>query len=159
MLACSITCGYSVNLFRIGRLWKTSKFPQTLQKMLQNHRGSVMQSVIFASVSQNWLGPVPILYIVIRYPQQMVRMAFFWLLAYVSQICHQSSQARFSSPYCGEFWRLPLTDMLMVSIFVIFRLQFVPGHNDGLVVHAGPGDCFHWEMSHRPCRGHDHWGK
>ena len=45
--------------------------------MSQNHlRGSVTQSVIFANVSQNWLCTVPIHYIVIRYPQKMVQMAF-----------------------------------------------------------------------------------
>ena len=46
--------------------------------MLQNHlRGSVTQLPIFADISQNWLGPMPIIYyIVIRYPQQMVQMAF-----------------------------------------------------------------------------------
>ena len=46
--------------------------------MLQNPlRGSVAQFVTFAGVSQNCLGPLPIHYvIVIRYPQQMVQMAF-----------------------------------------------------------------------------------
>ena len=45
--------------------------------MLQNHlKGSVTQSVIFADVSQTSLGPLPIHYIVIRYSQQMVQMAF-----------------------------------------------------------------------------------
>ena len=45
--------------------------------MLQNHlRGSVTKSVILANVSQNLLGPVPIRYIVIRYTQEMVQMAF-----------------------------------------------------------------------------------
>ena len=49
--------------------------------MLQTHlRGSVTQSVIFADISQTLLGPVPIHYIVIRYPQQMVQMAFCDLL-------------------------------------------------------------------------------
>ena len=37
---------------------------------------SVTKSVIFADVSQNWLGPVLIHYIVIWYPKQMVQMAF-----------------------------------------------------------------------------------
>ena len=45
--------------------------------MLQNHlRGSVTQLVIFAYVSQNCLGPETIHYLVIRYPQQTVQMAF-----------------------------------------------------------------------------------
>ena len=45
--------------------------------MLQNHpSGSVTQSVIFADVSQNCLGRVPIHYIVIRYPQQMNKWLF-----------------------------------------------------------------------------------
>ena len=45
--------------------------------MLQSHlRGLVTQSVIFADVSQNCLGPLPIHYFVIRYPQHIVQMAF-----------------------------------------------------------------------------------
>ena len=49
--------------------------------MLQNHlRGSVTKLVIFVDVSQNWLDPVPIHYIVIRYPKQIVKMAFCDLL-------------------------------------------------------------------------------
>ena len=46
------------------------------QKLTQPSKGSVTQLVTFADVSQNSLCPLPIHYIVIRYPQQMVQMAF-----------------------------------------------------------------------------------
>ena len=54
-----------------------SLLPQTFHKMLWIHlRESVTQSMIFADVSKNRLCPLPIHYIVIQYPQQMVQMAF-----------------------------------------------------------------------------------
>ena len=47
--------------------------PQTFYKMLQNYlRGSVTQTVIFADLSQNWLGPLPIQIVI----YQIVQMAF-----------------------------------------------------------------------------------
>ena len=66
-----------------------------------------VKSVPLYVVSQNWLGPLPIHYIVIRYPQQMVQMAFCNL----SHTFHNRSPmfpSIFLSFYCGEFWRLPL---------------------------------------------------
>ena len=43
----------------------------------RNHlKGLVSQLMTFADVSQNSLGPLPIDYIVIRYPPQIVQMAF-----------------------------------------------------------------------------------
>ena len=50
------------------------------QNVTEPSKGINYQSVIFADISQNWLGPVPIHYIVIQYPQQMVQMAFCDLL-------------------------------------------------------------------------------
>ena len=46
------------------------------QKLTQLSQGISTQLVTFAGISQNRLCPLPIHYIVIRYPQQMVQMAF-----------------------------------------------------------------------------------
>ena len=55
--------------------FKKSLYPRTFHKVLQNHpKGSVTPLVTFADFSQNC--PLPIHYIVIRYPQQIVQMAF-----------------------------------------------------------------------------------
>ena len=56
----------------------------------------------FADVSQNWPGPLPIHYIVNRYPQQMVQMAFCDLLFTFHKQATNVSQHVLSS-YCWEF--------------------------------------------------------
>ena len=62
--------------------------------------------MIFADVSQNWLSPVPIHYIVIQYPNRWYKWPFV--------TCHIHLTNRspmflsmFLSSHCGEFWLLP----------------------------------------------------
>ena len=79
---------------------------------------SVTQLVTFADVSQNGLCHLPIHYIVIRYPQQMVQVAFCDLShTYHKQVtnvspacfCHPTVWNVDVSPYVhifkGETWR------------------------------------------------------
>ena len=64
-----------------GDIKTPSLSPLTFHKSSHNYlKGSVTQLVTFADVSQNLICPLPIHYIVIRYPQQMVQMAFCDLL-------------------------------------------------------------------------------
>ena len=73
-------------------------------KMLQNHlRVSVTWSVIFADVSQNELGPMPVHYIVIPYPQQMVQMAFCDLSHTFHKKVTNVSPTCFCHPTVGNF--------------------------------------------------------
>ena len=52
--------------------------PQTFHKNSHNHqKGSATQLTTFADISQNWLGLLPLDYIVIRYPKQMVPIAVY----------------------------------------------------------------------------------
>ena len=46
------------------------------QKVTEASKRIFTQLVTFADVSQNWLGPLSIHYMVIQYPQQMIQMAF-----------------------------------------------------------------------------------
>ena len=58
---------------------ETSKFPPSNHKLFTKAHTTiktVTQLVTFADVSQNGLCPLSIHYIVIRYPQQIVQMAF-----------------------------------------------------------------------------------
>ena len=77
---------------------------QTFHKMLQNHpKGSVTQLVTFADFSQNRLCPLPILYIVIRYTQQIAQMAFSDLSHTYHRQVTNVSPAYFCHPNMGNF--------------------------------------------------------
>ena len=81
-----------------------NSLPQTFHKSSHNHpKGSVTQLVIFADVSQNRLCPLPIHYIVIRYPQQMVQMAFYDLSHTYHKHVTNVSPACFCHPTVGNF--------------------------------------------------------
>ena len=87
---------------------------QTFHKSSQDHlKKSVTQFFTFADASQNWLDLLPINYIVVQYPQQMVQMAFCDLLhtfhkqiTYVSQYCFcHPTVGNFASPLKGGLSR------------------------------------------------------
>ena len=91
------------DLFR-GDIKILSLSPQTFHKSSPNHlNGSVTELMTFADVSQNRLCPLPIHYIVIRYPQRMVQMALCDLShAYHKQVTNVSP-ACFCHPTVGNF--------------------------------------------------------
>ena len=73
-------CGVIANCLKVRHQNSLPLTKSFSHKSSHNHlRGSVTQSVIFP-VSQNSLSPLPIHYMVIQYPQQILRMAFCDLL-------------------------------------------------------------------------------
>ena len=89
--------------------------PQTFHKSSQTSKGITYPVGADIDVSQNGLCPVPIHYIVIQYPQQMVQMAYCDLShTYYKQVTNVSP-ACFCHPTLGNFDVSPYIKIILPS--------------------------------------------
>ena len=120
---------------RYGRYKNSLPLPTKFsQKLPQPSEGIIYPVGDFADVSQNKLGPLPIHYIVIRYPQQMVQMAFVTCRIHFTNRLPMFHQHVFVILLWG-IWMSPLTQIQgsksMISfeyfmVYVLHVLNFRP---------------------------------